>query len=91
MKLTDARDARRAFTVVDVTDDGCWAEATRTTYIVPGTILRHERAVAKGADRRAPVGDLPPTENFISLQQGDLLVLTRDLRSGRPATVDSAG
>ena len=40
---------------------------------------------------KAPVGDLPPSENAISLQQGDLLILTRDLKPGRPATYDSGG
>ena len=47
VKFTDARDARRTFTVVDVTDRGCWAEATKTAYIVPGTVLRHARDVAE--------------------------------------------
>ncbi len=91
MKFTDARDSKRAFKVVDVTDDGCWAEATKTAYIVPGTVLRHERGVAKGDDREGPVGDLPPGENAILLKQGDVLILTRDLKPGRPATYDSRG
>ena len=91
VKLTDARDAERVFNAVDATDGGCWAEATQTTYIVPGTVLRHERGVAKGDDRQACVGNLPPTENAIILRQGDLLILTRDLRPGRPATSDSGG
>src|SRR5262249_32399697 len=91
VRLTDERDARRVLTVADVTDRGCWAEATRTTYLVPGTVLRHERAAAKGSDREAPVRGLPPAENAIPLGRGDLLVLTRDLRPGRPATSDNAG
>ena len=91
VKFTDARDARRTFVIVDVTDRGCWAEATKTAYVVPGTVLRHDRAVAKGDEREALVGDLPPRENAISLQQGDLLILTRDLKPGRPAILDSAG
>lgn len=89
--LTDARDAKRTFTVVDVTDHGCWAEATKTTYVVPGTILRHERGIAKDNDREARIGELPPTEHALSLQQGDLLILTRNLKPGRPATHDSSG
>jgi pyruvate kinase len=89
--LTDARDARRTFTIADVIDHGCWAEATRTTYILPGTVLRHERGIATGKDRRAPVGDLPPGENAIILHQGDMLILTRDLKQGRPAVSDSVG
>ena len=80
-----------AFRIVDVTDHGCWAEATKTAYIVPGTVLRHEHGVDKGGDREGSVGDLPPGENAILLQQGDLLILTRDLKPGRPATYDSAG
>ena len=91
MKFTDARDAKRTFTIVDVTDRGCWAEATKTTYIVPGTVLRHERGATDRDDRKAVVGELPPGENVISLRQGDLLILTRDLKPGRPATYDSAG
>jgi pyruvate kinase len=91
VKLTDARDAKRTFTIVDITDRGCWAEATKTAYIIPGTVLRHERGVAEGDDRVAPVGGLPPGEHAISLQQGDLLILTRDLTPGRPATSDTGG
>lgn len=91
VKLTDARDARRALTVVDVTDRGCWAEATQTAYLAPGTVLRHERGMAKGDGREAAVGDLPPTENAITLRPGDHLVLTRNRRPGRPATADGGG
>lgn len=91
VKLTDARDAKRTFVIVDVTDHGCWAEATKTTYIVPGTVLRHGSRATDRDDRESIVGELPPGENFISLRQGDLLILQRDLKPGRPATRDSAG
>ncbi|HMN27163.1 MAG TPA: pyruvate kinase, partial [Caldilineaceae bacterium] len=91
VKFTDARAARRDFTVLDATDYGCWVEATKTAYIVPGTLLRHARGVAQGADRQAPVGALPPVENAISLQPGDLLILTRDLKPGRSASYDHNG
>jgi pyruvate kinase len=91
VRFTDARDAKRAFKVVDVTDRGCWAEATKTAYIVPGTVLRHERGVDESDEREAPVGDLPRCESAIFLRQGGLLILTRDLKPGRPATYDSGG
>jgi pyruvate kinase len=91
VKFIDARDARRTFTIADITDRGCWAESTQTAYIVPGTVLCHERGVAKGDVRRASVGALSPAENAISLRQGDGLILTRDLKPGRPAVTDSAG
>ncbi|QJW93032.1 pyruvate kinase [Frigoriglobus tundricola] len=81
--------ARRIWTVVDVTEPGCWAEAAKTAYVVPGTVLTREHEVA--ADRTAAVGGLPAGESAISLHNGDALVLTRDLRPGRPATFDSAG
>lgn len=89
-KFTDARGAKRAFKIVDVTDHGCWAEATKAAYIAPGTTLRHERGVGKPDGRECRIGALPPGENTLSLQKGDLLILTRDLKPGRPATYDSA-
>lgn len=91
VKFTDARDAQRAFKIVDVTEHGCWAEVTKTAYIVPGTTLRHERGEGRPDDRECRIGALPPGENILTLRKGDLLVLTRDLKPGRPATYDSAG
>ena len=88
--FTDARDAKRVLKVVDVTDHGCWAEVTKTAYIVPGIILSHKR-VGSFDERKARIGALLPSENFLSLQQGDLLILTRDLKPGRPATYDKGG
>jgi pyruvate kinase len=89
IEFTDARGAKRALKVVDVNDGGCWAESLKTAYIIPGTVLRRERGT--GDDREAAIGVLPPRENAISLQQGDLLFLTRDQTPGRNATTDSGG
>ena len=74
---------------MDVTDRGCWAEATKTTYIVPGTVLRHESRTTKRDDRDAIVGELPPGENAIFLRQGDLLILheTSNPAALQPVTV----
>ncbi len=92
VKFTDARHAKRTFVIVDVTTHGCWAESTRTAYVISGTILRRERGVSKEDDEnKAVVGAVPPGKNAISLQQGDVLFLTRDSKPGRPATRDSAG
>jgi pyruvate kinase len=88
VKFTDARDSRRAFEIVEVTDHGCWAEATKTAYLVPSTVLHHEHGIEKSDDDECSVGDLPSRPNAISLKQGDLLILTRDLKPGRPATND---
>jgi len=91
VKLTDARDAKRTLTIVDVTEQGCWAEATKTTYVTPGIVLCRQSMATDRGTRDAIVGRLPAGENPILLQQGDLLVLQRDLQPGRPATYDSAG
>ena len=91
IKFTDARDSKRTLRVADVTKQGCWAEAAQTAYIVAGTVFWHKRVAAKAGARKAEVGSLPPTENAILLAQGDLLILTRDLRPGRPAVADSCG
>jgi pyruvate kinase len=74
-----------------VTDQGGWAEATQTAYVVPGTVLHCGRGAGQKDDREAAVGALPPGEIAISLQQEDRLILTRDLKPGRPATYDSGG
>jgi len=91
VKFTDARDAQRRLRIVDVADSGCWAELTETAYIIPGLTLHHEQGAGKPDAHECRVGALPPTENFLSLQKGDLLILTRDLKPGRPATYDGAG
>jgi pyruvate kinase len=88
VKLRDTRDSRRTLVVVDATAEGCWLEARRTAYIAPGTILRHRR---KGKPFQAVVGPFPPTENALTLQQGDPLVLMKTLEPGRPATRDATG
>jgi len=91
VRFVDARGAKRAFEIVDVTDLGCLAEITKTAYVIPGTILRRDHDVAKSEDREAAVGGLTSVENEIPLQQNDLLLLTRDLKPGRPATYDGCG
>lgn len=89
--FTDARDSRRAFKVVEVTNDGCWAEVRKTAYLVPGLVLRQEPKEGKGSKREAIVGDLPPTENVLLLKRGDLLILSRSLEPGRAATLSEVG
>jgi pyruvate kinase len=91
VEFTDARDAQRAFRIVDVTEQGCWVESTRTAYLVHGTPLRHARGAGKPDEQECRIGTLPPGENSLTLHKGDLLILTRDLKPGRPASRDSAG
>ncbi len=84
VEFTDARGAKRTWVVVDVAPGGCWAEADKTAYVVPGTMLRRK-------DREGAVGPMPASDNALSLQIGDLLVVTRDLEPGRPASHDRSG
>ena len=91
LKLTDARESRRILTIVDVTDQGAWAEAMKTTYVVPGTALHRVRDARTGEQWKAVVGRLPQVENSITLRQDDLIILTAGLEPGRPATFDGSG
>jgi pyruvate kinase len=88
--LADARAAKRSLAVVCAGDDGCWLEADKTIYLVPGTVLRHRRRGHKGKGKAACVDAVPPRENAILLRKGDTLVLTRRLDPGRPAQLDDA-
>ena len=91
VRFTDARQAKREFTIVETTALGSWAEVTKTTYIIPGTVLRYKSTAADRQDAETFVGQLPPSESRIFLKPGDQLILQRDLAPSRPATYDSAG
>jgi len=88
--LTDARGANRTMTILEMTDWGCWGELSKTTYLVPGTVLRSKTGDG-GEEQETIVSDLPSDEGRLILRLGDMLILTRDLRTGRPATYDSNG
>ena len=88
--LIDARDAKRELTVTARGEDGVWAKASQTAYVVPGTPLVRRRRCGDG-QRRTHVQDLPQTSQTIGLASGDTLLLTRDDTPGRPALRDAAG
>lgn len=92
LSFTDARGAKRHFTIVDTSENGCWVEATESAYVVPGTVLHHTH-YKFGADvqRTAAIGGLPARANAILLHQNDLLMLRRDDKPGRGAVLDSVG
>jgi len=92
IKFTDSRDAKRSMTVIDITEQGCWAELFLTSYFIRDTLLRQESALLdKNGKRDTILGYMRPVERPLLLQQGDLLVVTRDLKPGRNATYDSSG
>jgi pyruvate kinase len=89
--LTDVRGARRAMRIADPGPDGCWAEAVKTIYIAPGTVLKCRRLRKEKSGSNAVIGDFPAAEGVLTLYAGEELVVTRDLKPGRVATFDSAG
>ena len=89
IRFKDARAATRTLKVVEVGEEGCWAEAKKTAYIIPGTILKVRSD--NGIEFKASVGVLPTREIALHLQPGDLLILARELKYGRPAEVDGDG
>ena len=90
LTFTDAREADRAFDVVALSADGCWAESTRTCYLTEGIHVRVERGEIDNVDY-VSIGAMQSTEASIALATGDLFVLTRELAPGRAAVCDRAG
>jgi pyruvate kinase len=90
LKFTDARDAKRAFEIIAVGGDGCWAQSERTCYLTPGIRMTARRNGA-GVVARTRVAAMPSTSTSIALAAGDLLTLTRELTPGKPAERDSGG
>jgi pyruvate kinase len=90
IQFKDARGAQRQMIVVDVTNEGCWAEADKAAYIIPGLSLRR-CAIKPGEKDVTSIGDFPPPPSFIDLAGTDLLILTRQLEPGRQATRDASG
>ncbi|MCF8216138.1 pyruvate kinase [Chlorobium sp.] len=88
VRFLDARNANREFAVIDVCNDGCLCELSKTAYIVPGTLLCRMR---DGMEQETIVGDFPALINSIPLKINDQLLLTRDSAPGRPAISDKDG
>lgn len=89
LRFTDARGRRRRLNIRSVDEGGRWAEARKTSYVVPETkfVLKrkkhhhhHERLWAN------PV-DVPALEQFAHLRKGDTLILTRAAEAGRPTLI----
>jgi pyruvate kinase len=88
LAFEDARGAQRKWRLVDAGDEGAWAEAAKSAYLVPGTVLARE---GKGRPWKAKVRAVPAREGWILLREGDRLVVTRALRPGAAATLDRRG
>jgi pyruvate kinase len=89
LTFKDSRLAKRRMRIVEVCDEGCWAELEKTAYFVPGTRLRLKPA--RGRERSTRIKAVPVVEQPIRLQEGDRLILTREDVQGRPAVLGSEG
>lgn len=89
LRFEDARGSDRSLWVVETGPQGCWAEVTKTAYVVAGTEIHREHG--RDVSRTTVVGALPATEGVIVLHGGDMLLVQRSLEPGVPATSDSAG
>ena len=87
--FTDARGAHRVMKVADIDASGVWMELGKTSYVIPGTTFR--RVGAKGKNATALVRGCAPREAPIVLRVGDILIVNRSLKPGRPATYDGRG
>ena len=93
--FADARGASRSLEIVSSEGNGRLAESRQTAYVTTGTWFRRgcTRKAAQKAKRSAwiQVGELPAQEESLLLHEGDLLILSSDLRPSEPAPVDSEG
>ena len=87
--FTDARGAHRVMKVADIDASGVWMELGKTSYVIPGTTFR--RVGAKGKNATALMRGCAPREAPIILRVGDILIVNRSLKPGRPATYDGRG
>jgi pyruvate kinase len=84
LRLRDARGSKRALFVESRIGDSFWATSSRTAYVMKGTVI-------SSANKRALVGDVPYIVQPISLQVGDILVVSGRRIKGRDATRDAKG
>jgi len=94
VRFFDARGASRRFTITGGVGDCRWAEAYKTSYLKPGTILQLEERAASSPPMdiaEGKVGEITPKAEPIMLKEGDILILTRGLMPGRPAALDATG
>jgi pyruvate kinase len=95
IKFFDARGSSRSIQAIEAVGASWWAESSQTAYIHAGLPLYRSYSdgsapVARHVDQTS-VGELPAKSQAIVLRQGDMLIVTRDERPGRPAAYDDQG
>lgn len=90
VEFTDARGSTRSLHVTARTDDGFWTECRQTAYVTRDIALQVRRGNITLA-AMGKIGELPPSEQAITLKIGDTLIVTRATAPGTPASFDAAG
>ena len=90
IRFQDNRGSRRSWCVREVTQEGCWAEAKKTAYLVNGTVLQLQR---RNGEKGPPTSleELLPRESFSLIRCGDILFMSLADEPGKPALRDSNG
>lgn len=83
----DARGKERRLQVNKVLEEGFWASGYDRSFVTTGTRLYLEGKEVSPE----PIGDLPPAEESILLNTGDLLILHKEPIPGEPAEYDQDG
>jgi len=90
IRFRDARGSKRSWRIREVSGDGCWAEARKTSYVANGTVLHLQNKQA-GKVWKTKLMSLPPQENVCLVRSGDLLLISSTDTPGKPAIHDSHG
>jgi pyruvate kinase len=90
IRFQDARGSKRAWRIRDVSEDGCWAEARKTAYIMNGVEFRLFET-KDGEPTPWVVENLPRQDSQIVLRNGDTVLLECSDSPGRPALLDEDG
>lgn len=88
IRFVDARGSRRSMRITAWTEEGFQADAVRTAYLTPETLLRLKKRDGLG-EWRTNVTGIGPQENFVTVSTGDTLLLTGSSEPGCPAERDA--
>jgi pyruvate kinase len=92
LTFTDTRGATRSLKIISQVDQCRWAEAHTTAYLTTGTVLHLGKSPKTkepaNKDNCGKIGRLPSIPGAITLHEGDVLVLTKDLAPGHGAVYD---
>ena len=96
LSFRDTRGKNRTLKVVRAGTDSCRVETTKTAFLQAGTRLHLERrskSAGNTVDKEvsARLQALMPTEQPILVRKGDVLILNRSSRMGRPARFGADG